>query len=248
MIDRAKAAGCSALVVTLDLQVLGQRHKDIKNGLSTPPKPSLKNWLNLATKPTWCWHMSRSKHRTFGNIVGHVADVKDIRSLSSWTAEQFDLGLNWDLIKQIRDYWQGKLILKGIMEVEDALLALEYGADAIVVSNHGGRQLDGALASIEALPAIVDAVGDRMEVWFDGGIRGGQDVLRAWALGAKGTLIGRAYIYGLDAYGQAGVKRSLEIIHKELDISMAFCGHTQLRHVGKDILVAHTCPLAQPSN
>ena len=192
--------------------------------------------------------MSRSKHRTFGNIVGHVADVKDIRSLSSWTAEQFDLGLNWDLIKQIRDYWQGKLILKGIMEVEDALLALEYGADAIVVSNHGGRQLDGALASIEALPAIVDAVGDRMEVWFDGGIRGDQDVLRAWALGAKGTLIGRAYIYGLGAYGQAGVKRSLEIIHKELDISMAFCGHTQLRHVGKDILVAHTCPLAQPSN
>lgn len=192
--------------------------------------------------------MSRSKHRTFGNIVGHVADVKDIRSLSSWTAEQFDLGLNWDLIKQIRDYWQGKLILKGIMEVEDALLALEYGADAIVVSNHGGRQLDGALASIEALPAIVDAVDDRMEVWFDGGIRGGQDVLRAWALGAKGTLIGRAYIYGLGAYGQAGVKRSLEIIHKELDISMAFCGNTQLRHVGKDILVAHTCPLAQPSN
>lgn len=248
MIDRAKAAGCSALVVTLDLQVLGQRHKDIKNGLSTPPKPSLKNWLNLATKLTWCWHMSRSKHRTFGNIVGHVADVKDIRSLSSWTAEQFDLGLNWDLIKQIRDYWQGKLILKGIMEVEDVLLALEYGADAIVVSNHGDWQLDGALASIEALPAIVDAVGDRMEVWFDGGIRGGQDVLRAWALGAKGTLIGRAYIYGLGAYGQAGVKRSLEIIHKELDISMAFCGHTQLHHVGKDILVAHTCPLAQPSN
>lgn len=248
MIDRAKAAGCSDLVVTLDLQVLGQRHKDIKNGLSTPPIPSLKNWLNLATKPTWCWHMSRSKHRTFGNIVGHVADVKGIRSLSSWTAEQFDLGLNWDLIKQIRDYWQGKLILKGIMEVEDALLALEYGADAIVVSNHGDWQLDGALASIEALPAIVDAVGDRMEVWFDGGIRGDQDMLRAWALGAKGTLIGRAYIYGLGAYGQAGVKRSLEIIHKELDISMAFCGHTQLHHVGKDILVAHTCPLAQPSN
>lgn len=236
LIDRARAAECSALMVTLDLQVLGQRHKDIKNGLSVPPKPSLVNWLNLATKPRWSINMARTPRRTFRNIVGHAKDVQDIHSLAIWTAKQFDLGLNWELIDRIRDYWQGKLILKGIMEVEDAVLAVEHGADAIVVSNHGGRQLDGALASIQALPAIVEAVGNRVEVWLDGGIRSGQDVLRAWALGAKGTLIGRPYIYGLGAYGKAGVSKALEIIHKELDVSMAFCGHTQLKNVGKDIL------------
>lgn len=237
LIDRAKAVGCSALMVTLDLQVLGQRHKDIKNGLSTPPKPSLVNWLNLATKPRWCLNMARTPRRTFRNIVGHAEDVQDIQSLATWTTRQFDLGLNWDLIDQIRDYWQGKLILKGIMDAEDALLAAKHGADAIVVSNHGGRQLDGALASIQALPAIVEAVGDKTEVWLDGGIRSGQDVLRAWALGAKGTLIGRPYIYGLGAYGQAGVTKALEVIHKELDVTMAFCGHTQLKNVDRKILV-----------
>lgn len=237
LIDRAKAAKCSALVITLDLQVLGQRHKDIKNGLSTPPRPTLANLANLALKPYWCWQMLHTKRRTFGNIVGHAKNVSDMRSLASWTAEQFDPTLSWDKIAEIKDYWGGKVILKGIMCPEDAELAVKSGADALVVSNHGGRQLDGAPASIEALPEIVRAVGQNIEVWLDGGIESGQDVLKAWALGAKGTMIGRAFLYGLGAYGRAGVSKALDMIQRELDVSMAFCGHTQLREVGREILV-----------
>ncbi|SUO96254.1 alpha-hydroxy acid oxidase [Suttonella ornithocola] len=243
LIDRAKAAGCSALVVTLDLQVLGQRHKDIKNGLSTPPKPTISNLINLATKPWWCLDMLKTPRRTFRNIVGHAKSVSDLSSLSVWTAEQFDPALNWELIDRIRDHWGGKLILKGIMEPEDAELAVAHGADAIVVSNHGGRQLDGAPATIDVLPRIVDTVGDKVEVWVDSGIRSGQDVLKAWALGAKGTLIGRSYIYGLGAYAKPGVTKALEIIHNELDTTMAFCGHTNINNVTQDILLPGTYPL-----
>ena len=237
LIDRAKAAGCSALVITLDLQVLGQRNKDIKNGLSTPPKPTLANLINLATKPRWCWHMLGTKRRTFGNIVGHAKGVGDLSSLSSWTAEQFDSSLSWSDIEWVKRRWGGKLIFKGIMEAEDARLAVESGADAIVVSNHGGRQLDGAPSSISALPAIVDAVGNRTEVWMDGGIRGGQDVLKAIALGAKGTMIGRAFLYALGAMGEAGVYRCLQMLAHELDVSMGFCGHTDITQVDRSILL-----------
>jgi L-lactate dehydrogenase (cytochrome) len=240
LIDRAKAANCSALQVTLDLQVLGQRHKDIKNGLSTPPKPTLGNLINLATKPHWCLGMLGTKRRTFGNIVGHAKNVSNVSSLSAWTAEQFDPTLNWKDIEWIKRAWGGKLILKGIMDAEDARLAAETGADAIVVSNHGGRQLDGAPASIDALPAIADAAGSQIEVWMDGGIRSGQDVLKARALGARGTLIGRSFLYGLGAYGEAGVTRALQIIHKELDVTMAFCGRTQIDTVDKSILLPGT--------
>lgn len=236
LIDRAKAAKCSALMITLDLQVLGQRHKDIKNGLSTPPRPTLANWINLALKPYWSLRMLQTQRRTFGNIVGHAKNVSDMRSLSSWTAEQFDLTLSWEDVARIKDYWGGKVILKGIMCAEDAELAAKSGADALVVSNHGGRQLDGAPASIEALPEIVRAVGGDIEVWLDGGIYSGQDVLKAWALGATGTMIGRAFLYGLGAYGRAGVHKALDIMHRELDVSMAFCGHTQLRETGREIL------------
>ncbi len=243
LIDRAKAANCSALQVTLDLQILGQRHKDIKNGLSTPPKPTIANMINLATKPRWCLGMLGTKRRTFGNIVGHVDGVGDVSSLSSWTADQFDPSLNWGDVEWIKKRWGGKLVVKGVMEAEDARLAVESGADALIVSNHGGRQLDGAPASIEALPSIAEAVGKNIEVWMDGGIRSGQDVLKARALGAHGTLIGRSFLYGLGAYGQPGVAKALEIIRKELDISMAFCGHTNINTVDRSILVPGTYPL-----
>jgi len=242
LIDRAKAANCSALMLTLDLQILGQRHKDIKNGLSTPPKPTLTNLINLATKPRWCLGMLGTKRRTFGNIVGHAKGVGDLSSLSSWTAEQFDPALNWGDIEWIKKRWGGKLILKGILDVEDARLAADSGADALIVSNHGGRQLDGAPSSIAALPAIADAVGRSIEVWMDGGIRSGQDVLKAWALGARGTLIGRSFLYGLGAMGEAGVTRALEIIAKELDTTMAFCGHTNIQTVDRKILLPGTYP------
>jgi L-lactate dehydrogenase (cytochrome) len=240
LIDRAKAAKCSALMLTLDLQVLGQRHKDIKNGLSAPPKPTLANMLNLLTKPRWCLAMASTKRRQFGNIVGHVKGVEDMSSLGAWTATQFDPRLNWGDVEWIKKRWGGKLILKGIQDVEDAKLAVDSGADALIVSNHGGHQLDGALSSITALPPIADAVGSKIEVWMDGGIRSGQDVLKAVALGAKGTLIGRAFLYGLGALGEEGVRKCLELIHKELDITMAFCGKTDIRDVDRSILVPGT--------
>ena len=246
LIDRAKAAGCSALQLTLDLQILGQRHKDIKNGLSSPPKPTLANLINLATKPHWCLGMLGTKRRTFGNIVGHAKGVGDMSSLASWTAEQFDPQLNWGDVEWIKKRWGGKLILKGIMDAEDARLAVNSGADALIVSNHGGRQLDGAPSSIAALPGIADAVaqmGGGIEVWMDGGIRSGQDVLKARALGAQGTLIGRSFLYGLGAYGEAGVTRALQIIQKELDITMAFCGHTNINTVDRSILLPGTYPV-----
>ncbi|MCS4292091.1 L-lactate dehydrogenase (cytochrome) [Comamonas sp. BIGb0152] len=242
LIDRAKAANCSALQLTLDLQILGQRHKDIKNGLSTPPKPTLRNLINLATKPRWCMGMLGTKRRTFGNIVGHVDGVGDVSSLSSWTADQFDPCLNWGDVEWIKKRWGGKLILKGVMEADDARLAAQTGADALIVSNHGGRQLDGAPATIDALPSIAQAAGKDIEVWLDSGIRSGQDVLKARALGAQGTLIGRSFLYGLGAYGQEGVTRALQIIHKELDVSMAFCGHTNINNVDQGILVPGTYP------
>ncbi|MBP7916669.1 MAG: alpha-hydroxy-acid oxidizing protein [Giesbergeria sp.] len=244
LIDRAKAAGCTALQLTLDLQILGQRHKDIKNGLSTPPKPTLANLINLATKPRWCLGMLGTSRRSFGNIVGHAKGVGDLSSLSSWTAEQFDPELNWGDVEWIKKRWGGKLILKGIMDAEDARLAVDSGADALIVSNHGGRQLDGAPSSIHALPAIAAAVGQEIEVWMDGGIRSGQDVLKARALGAHGTMIGRSFLYGLGAFGQAGVTRALEIIQKELDVTMAFCGRTQIDQVDQSILLAGTFPTA----
>ncbi|CAM4192350.1 L-lactate dehydrogenase [Kerstersia similis] len=237
LIDRAKAANCSALVLTMDLQMFGQRHKDIKNGLSTPPRPTLANLLNLATKPYWCRNMLKTRRRTFGNIVGHAQGVSDMRDLAAWTLEQFDPTLNWQDVAWIKNRWGGKLILKGIMDAEDARLAAESGADALVVSNHGGRQLDGAPSTISTLPGIVEAVGQDIDVWLDSGIRSGQDILKAWALGAKGTLIGRSFAYGLGAYGQAGVRRALEILQKELETSMAFCGHTRLETVGRNILL-----------
>ncbi|MGJ7523057.1 alpha-hydroxy acid oxidase [Variovorax sp. LT1P1] len=243
MIERARVAKCSALVLTLDLQVIGQRHKDLKNGLTAPPRPTLRNMINLATKPGWCLGMLGTKRRTFGNLVGHVKGVSDMNSLSAWTNEQFDPTLSWADIAWVKQQWGGKLILKGIMVEEDARLAVDVGADAIVVSNHGGRQLDGAPSSIEALPPIVDAVGDKLEVWMDGGIRSGQDVLKAWALGARGTMIGRAMAYGLGAMGEAGVTKALQLIHKELDVTMAFCGHTDIRNVDKRILLPGTFPV-----
>ena len=244
LIDRAKAAKCKALVLTLDLQILGQRHKDLKNGLSAPPKLTLPNILNIATKPRWALGMLGTHRRQFGNIVGHVHGVENMSSLSSWTAQQFDPALNWNEVEWIKQRWGGKLILKGIQDVEDARLAVQSGADALIVSNHGGRQLDGAQSSIEALPAIVQAVGSQIEVHMDGGIRSGQDVLKAIALGAKGTYIGRSMLYGLGAMGEAGVTKALEIIHNELSLSMAFCGRTQIGQVDQSILLPGTFPTA----
>ncbi|WP_322998841.1 alpha-hydroxy acid oxidase [Castellaniella sp.] len=237
LIDRARAARCSALMVTLDLQVMGQRNKDIKNGLSTPPRPTLGNLLNLATKPGWCRQMMGTRRRSFGNIIGHAQGVADMRSLASWTRDQFDPTLNWNDLAWIKERWGGKIIVKGIMDAQDARLAVDAGADALIVSNHGGRQLDGAPSSIAALPAIAQAVGERIEVLMDGGIRSGQDVLRALALGAHGVLIGRAFLYALAAAGEAGVRRGLELIANELDVSMAFCGRTRIQDVDRSILV-----------
>jgi L-lactate dehydrogenase (cytochrome) len=231
LIARAEAAKCSALVVTLDLQVLGQRHKDIKNGLSAPPKPTLANIINLMTKPRWCLGMLGTRRRNFGNIVGHAKGVTNMTSLSAWTAEQFDPSLSWDDLKWIRKLWKGKIILKGILDPEDARIALDTGCDAIIVSNHGGRQLDGAPSSIRALPKIVAAVGGKTEIILDSGIRSGQDVLKALALGADSAMIGRAFLYGLGAGGQAGVTKALEIIAKELDLTMAFTGNTDIRNI-----------------
>ena len=240
LIARAQTAKCSALMLTLDLQILAQRHKDLKNGLSVPVKPTLASMLNLMTKPRWCLGMLGTKRRQFGNIVGHVSGVDDMSSLSEWTTRQFDPTLNWNDVEWIKKRWGGKLILKGIQDVEDARLAVASGADALIVSNHGGRQLDGAESSIAALPAIVDAVGSQIEVHMDGGVRSGQDVLKARALGAKGVYIGRAYIYGLGAMGEAGVTKALEIIHKELDLTMALCGRTDINTIDKSVLLPGT--------
>ena len=240
LIDRAKAAKCSALVLTLDLQVLGQRHKDLRNGLSAPPKLTIPNIINMATKPRWVAGMLATKRRGFGNIVGHATSVSDMSSLSAWTQQQFDLSLSWKDVEWIRQRWGGKLIIKGIMDAEDARLAVNSGADALIVSNHGGRQLDGAQSSIEALPAIVDAVGAEIEVHMDGGIRSGQDVLKAVALGARGVYIGRPFLYGLGAMGRPGVSKCLDILRNELDLTMAFCGLRDLQQVDKKILLPGT--------
>jgi L-lactate dehydrogenase (cytochrome) len=243
LIDRARAARCSALMLTLDLQILGQRHKDVKNGMSAPPKPTLANLINLATKPRWCLGMLGATRREFGNIVGHVKGVDDMSSLSAWIGQQFDPRLSWADVAWVKNLWGGKLILKGIMDPQDARLAVDSGADALVVSNHGGRQLDGAPSSIDALPAIVEAVGSRIEVWMDGGIRTGQDVLKAIALGARGTLVGRAFLYGVGALGEAGVTRCLEILHSELDVTMALCGRADIRDVDRSILWSPADPI-----
>jgi len=237
LIDRAKAANCSALVLTLDLQVLGQRHKDLRNGLSAPPRLTIANMLNMAGKPRWCMGMLGTSRRQFGNIVGHAQSVSDMSSLSAWTSQQFDPSLSWNDVEWIKNRWGGKLIIKGIMDADDARLAANSGADALIVSNHGGRQLDGAPSSIAALPAIVEAVGKQIEIHMDGGVRSGQDVLRAVALGARGVYIGRPFLYGLGAMGEAGVTRCLDIIRNELDISMAFCGKRDIQQVSREILL-----------
>jgi L-lactate dehydrogenase (cytochrome) len=242
LIDRAKAAKCGALVLTLDLQILGQRHKDIKNGLSAPPRPTLANIINLMTKPRWCLGMLGTKRRQFGNIVGHVKGIEDMGSLATWTAQQFDPRLSWADVEWVKQRWGGRLILKGIQDVEDAKLAVASGADALIVSNHGGRQLDGAESSIRALPRIVEAVGSQIEVHMDGGIRSGQSVLKAWALGARGTYIGRAMLYGLGAMGEAGVSKALDVIRNELDLTMAFCGRTDIADVDRSVLLPGTAP------
>jgi L-lactate dehydrogenase (cytochrome) len=237
LFDRAKDAKCSAAIITVDLQLMGQRHKDLKNGLSAPPKLTPASVANMMTKVRWGMGMLSTKRRFFGNIVGHAKGVTDPSSLTTWTNQAFDQSLDWDRIREFRKMWDGPLIIKGIIDPRDALEALNVGADAIVVSNHGGRQLDGALSSIRALEAIMDAVGDKIEVHLDSGIRSGQDVLKATAMGAKGTYIGRAYVYGLGANGQQGVTDALNVIHKELEMSMALCGRTDIKTVDKDILM-----------
>jgi len=242
LIERAQHANCSALMLTLDLQVPGQRHKDRKNGLTTPPKPTFGNLVNLATKPHWCAGMLRTPRRTFGNIVGHAKGVDDISTLSTWASKQFDPALSWQDVEWVKKRWGGKLILKGVLDPEDARHAASSGADALVVSNHGGRQLDGAASTIEALPSIVDAVDGRMEVWLDGGVRSGQDVLKALALGASATMIGRPFLYGLGAAGEAGVRKCLELIASELDLTMALCGRTRVQSIDRDVLLRGTFP------
>ncbi|MEM9786021.1 MAG: alpha-hydroxy acid oxidase [Pseudomonadota bacterium] len=237
LIGRARDAGCSALVITLDLQIMGQRHKDLKNGLSAPPKFTLASMADLATKWPWGIEMLQTKRRFFGNIVGHAHGVSNASSLAAWTAEAFDHALDWARVAELMKMWDGKVILKGILDAEDAKKAADLGADAIIVSNHGGRQLDGALSSIRALPAIVDAVGDKVEVHLDSGIRSGQDVLKALAMGAKGTYIGRAFVNGLGAMGEKGVTTALEVIHKELDTTMALCGRRDVKTLDRDVLL-----------
>jgi L-lactate dehydrogenase (cytochrome) len=236
-IERARAAKCSALVLTLDLQILGQRHKDLKNGLTSPPRPTIPNLINMATKPRWSMGMLKTPRRQFRNIVGHVKNVTSLADLTAWANEQFDPKLDWAKVARIRDQWKGKFILKGVLDPEDAKMAADMGADAVIVSNHGGRQLDGALSSIRMLPSIVRAIGDQSEVWLDSGIRSGQDVLKALSLGAKGTMIGRAYIHGLGAMGEAGVTKALEVIHKEMDITMALCGERDVKNMGRHNLL-----------
>ena len=239
LVERAKAAQCSALVLTLDLQILGQRHADIRNGLSIPLKIKLSNLFDLLSKPSWCYQMARTKNRTFGNVMGHVKDITNLNSLTKWVQDQFDTKLNWDDVKRIKDWWGGKLIIKGIMDPDDAKIAQECGADALVVSNHGGRQLDGVNSSISTLPEIKKAVSN-MEVLMDGGISSGQDILKAIALGAEGVMIGRSFVYGLSAGGKEGVTKSLEILNKELDMTMALCGRRDIKDVGRDII--KDCP------
>ena len=239
LVERAKAAQCSALVLTLDLQILGQRHADIRNGLSIPLKIKLSNLFDLLSKPSWCYQMARTKNRTFGNVMGHVKDITNLNSLTKWVQDQFDTRLNWDDVKRIKDWWGGKLIIKGIMDPDDAKMAQKCGADALVVSNHGGRQLDGVNSSISMLPQIKKAVSN-MEVLMDGGISSGQDILKAIALGAEGVMIGRSFVYGLSAGGKEGVTKSLEILNKELDMTMALCGRRDIKDVGRDII--KDCP------
>jgi L-lactate dehydrogenase (cytochrome) len=236
LIERAAAAKCSALVLTIDLQVLGQRHCDTKNGLSVPPAIRLKNVLDIATKPGWVWGMLRGKRKTFGNLAGYTPSDANVASLASWISTQFDPALSWKDVEWVKSLWPGKLIIKGVLDLEDARLAVKSGADAMVVSNHGGRQLDGAPSSISALPIIADAVGSEIEIMFDGGIRSGQDVMRALALGARSCLIGRSYIFGLGAGGQAGVTRAIEIIGNELDVTMALCGVNRVRDIDRQVI------------
>jgi L-lactate dehydrogenase (cytochrome) len=242
LIDRAREAGCSALVLTVDLQVMGQRHRDIKNGLSTPPKPTLRNFVNLALHPRWCAAMAGTPRHQFGNIVGHVQGVSDMSSLDAWTAEQFDRGLNWNDVEWIKNRWGGKLVMKGLLNADDARRAVECGADAIVVSNHGGRQLDGAPSSIDVLPRIAAQVGKDCEVWLDSGVRSGQDVFKALALGARGVLIGRAFVYGLGALGSRGVTTALELIQRELDLTMVLCGVRSIAEIDAGVLEPGTFP------
>ena len=239
LVERAKAAQCSALVLTLDLQILGQRHADIRNGLSIPLKIKLSNLFDLLSKPSWCYQMARTKNRTFGNVMGHVKDITNLNSLTKWVQDQFDTRLNWDDVKRIKDWWGGKLIIKGIMDPDDAKMAQKCGADALVVSNHGGRQLDGVNSSISTLPEIKKAV-SHMEVLMDGGISSGQDILKAIAMGAEGVMIGRSFVYGLSAGGKEGVTKSLEILNKELDMTMALCGRRDIKDVGRDLI--KDCP------
>ncbi|HZT24758.1 MAG TPA: alpha-hydroxy acid oxidase [Pseudolabrys sp.] len=237
LLARAKAANCNALVLTVDLQVLGQRHRDIRNGMTVPPEFRLKNVIDIGRKPRWLWSVLKGRSKTFGNLAGHVKGMEDVSSLAQWTNQQFDPALNWKDIEWIKSIWPGKLIIKGILDVEDAKTAVKLGADAIVVSNHGGRQLDGAPSSIAALPAIADAVGSETEVLFDGGIRTGSDLMRALALGARACLIGRAYVWGLGAAGEAGVARAIDILKNELSVTMALCGVNRLADIGPQVLV-----------
>ncbi len=236
LLERAQAARCSALMLTVDLQVLGQRHRDVKNGMTVPPEMKLKNIIDIATKPAWAWSILKGKRKTFGNISGHVKGMENVNSLAVWTNSQFDPALNWKDVEWIKSNWPGKLIIKGIIDPEDAKIAVDVGADAVVVSNHGGRQLDGAPSSISALPTIVDTIGTKTEVMFDGGIRTGADIMRALALGARSCLIGRAYVYGLGAGGQAGVAKAIEILRKELDVTMALCGVSRIADIGSNVL------------